>query len=90
MSRAAEKAGANVLSVITPFFAKASQEELYRHYATIAGSVSLPIVLYNIPARTGNALSPATMVGIYQSWKAGDTAAAIKKTVSADVARGLA
>ena len=46
---------------MTPYFAKASQEELYQHYLDVASAVDTPIVLYNIPARTGNALSPATV-----------------------------
>jgi 4-hydroxy-tetrahydrodipicolinate synthase len=57
----AEAAGADVLSVITPSFAAASQDELYEHYKTVAAAVDLPIVLYNIPARTGNAIAPATV-----------------------------
>lgn len=59
MSKMAESLGADILSVITPWFAKASDEELYDHYTAVAKSVKLPIVLYNIPARTGNSLSPA-------------------------------
>lgn len=61
MSKRAEELGADVLSVITPWFAAASQEELYLHYKKVAESVGLPIVLYNIPARTGNSLAPATV-----------------------------
>jgi len=57
----AEAVGADVLSLVTPSFAQASQSELYEHYKTIAESVHLPIVLYNIPARTGNALAPETV-----------------------------
>ena len=53
--------GADVLSIITPSFAAASQNELYEHYKTVAAAVDMPIVLYNIPARTGNALVPATV-----------------------------
>ena len=60
-SRMAEEAGADVVSIITPSFAKASQEELYQHYKKVAESVSIPVLLYNIPARTGNALSPETV-----------------------------
>lgn len=60
MSQAAEKMGADVLSIITPSFAAASQEEIYEHYRKVAASVRIPIVLYNIPARTGNAIRPAT------------------------------
>lgn len=61
MSRMAQEMGADVLSVITPWFAAASQEELIAHYRTVAEAVDMPIVLYNIPARTGNALLPATV-----------------------------
>lgn len=61
LSKKAEELGADVLSVITPSFAAASQEELYCHYRALAESVGLPIVLYNIPARTGNALTPDTV-----------------------------
>lgn len=60
-SRRAQAMGADVLSVITPYFAAASQDELYAHYMEVAAAVDLPIVLYNIPARTGNALTPATV-----------------------------
>ena len=59
MSQMAESLGADVLSVITPWFAKASDEELYEHYYSVAKAVRIPVVLYNIPSRTGNSLSPA-------------------------------
>ena len=61
MSKIAEKLGADALSVITPSFAAASQKELYDHYVTVAKSVDLPIILYNIPPRTGNKLLPETV-----------------------------
>ncbi|MEG7531135.1 MAG: 4-hydroxy-tetrahydrodipicolinate synthase [Hungatella sp.] len=57
----AKSVGADVLSIITPSFAAASQNELYEHYKTVAEAVDMPIVLYNIPARTGNSLAPATV-----------------------------
>lgn len=60
-SKMAQSLGADVLSIITPSFAAASQNELYEHYKTVAEAVDMPIVLYNIPARTGNALAPATV-----------------------------
>ena len=59
MSKEAEKLGADVLSIITPSFAVASQKELQEHYTEVAKHVNTPIVLYNIPARTGNKLSAA-------------------------------
>ena len=61
LSKEAEEIGADVLSVIVPYFAAASQDELYAHYKAVAESVKIPVVLYNIPARTGNALAPATV-----------------------------
>lgn len=61
MSRKAEELGADVLSIITPSFAVASQKELYDHYVEVAKHVDTPIVLYNIPARTGNKLLPQTV-----------------------------
>ena len=62
----AQAAGADVLSIITPSFAAASQDELYAHYKAVAEAVDMPIVLYNIPARTGNALAPATVARLAQ------------------------
>ncbi len=61
MSKRAEELGADVLSIITPSFAVASQKELYDHYCEVAKHVNIPIVLYNIPARTGNKLLPETV-----------------------------
>lgn len=61
LSLKAKEIGVDVLSIITPSFAAASQDELYEHYKEVAKAVDLPIVLYNIPARTGNALAPATV-----------------------------
>ena len=61
MSKRAEEMGADVLSIITPSFALASQKELYDHYCEVAKHVSIPIVLYNSPARTGNKLLPETV-----------------------------
>ena len=49
------------MSIITPSFALASQKELYDHYCEVAKHVNIPIVLYNIPARTGNKLLPETV-----------------------------
>ena len=61
LSKRAEELGADALSIITPSFALASQKELYDHYCEVAKHVNIPIVLYNIPARTGNKLLPETV-----------------------------
>lgn len=61
LSQKAKEIGADVLSVISPYFAAISQTELYMHYAAVAAAVDLPIVMYNMPARTGNNLAPETV-----------------------------
>ena len=61
MSKRAEELGADALSIITPSFALASQKELYDHYVAVAKTVNIPIILYNIPPRTGNKLLPETV-----------------------------
>ncbi len=61
VSKMAKKIGADALSIITPSFASASQDEIYEHFKRIAEEVDIPILLYNIPARTNNAIAPATV-----------------------------
>jgi len=56
----AEKAGADALLVVTPYYNKTSQRGLIRYYTDIADSVSIPIILYNVPSRTGVNIEPAT------------------------------
>ncbi|SHI56490.1 4-hydroxy-tetrahydrodipicolinate synthase [Dethiosulfatibacter aminovorans DSM 17477] len=60
-SNKAKDLGADILSIISPSFAKASQNELYEHFKAVAEGVDMPIVLYNIPARTGNVITPETV-----------------------------
>ena len=61
MSKRAEELGADALSIITPSFALASQKELYDHFVEVAKHVNIPIILYNIPPRTGNKILPETV-----------------------------
>lgn len=61
LSQKAQDAGADVLSIVSPYFVAVSQDDLYRHYSAIAKSVDLPIVLYNMPARTGNNIDYPTV-----------------------------
>jgi 4-hydroxy-tetrahydrodipicolinate synthase len=57
----AKRAGATACLSVNPYYNKPSQEGLYRHFMTLADRVDLPIVLYNIPGRTGITMSPQTV-----------------------------
>lgn len=60
LSQEAEKAGVDGLLIVTPYYNKATQKGLINHYTAIANSVSLPIIMYNVPSRTGVNISPET------------------------------
>ena len=60
LSRYAEKVGADGLLVVTPYYNKTTQEGLIKHYTEIAKNVELPIIMYNVPSRTGVNILPET------------------------------
>lgn len=60
-AKQAQNLGADALLLVTPYYNKTSQQGLIRHFTAIADATNLPIILYNIPGRTGLNLAPATM-----------------------------
>lgn len=60
LGKQVEKLGVDAVSVITPYFVPLKQHELIAHYTAIADALTVPVFLYNIPARTGNTIEPAT------------------------------
>ena len=62
LSTEAEKYGADGLLLVTPYYNKATQKGLFEHYKRIADSVKIPIILYNVPSRTGCNILPQTVV----------------------------
>lgn len=62
LSTEAEKSGADALLLVTPYYNKATQNGLFKHYKTIADSVKIPCILYNVPSRTGCNIAPETVV----------------------------
>ncbi|MDD2957228.1 MAG: 4-hydroxy-tetrahydrodipicolinate synthase [Lachnospiraceae bacterium] len=69
ISLKAKELGADILSIICPYFAAANQNEIYAHYSSIAQAVDLPIVVYNIPPRTGNMVAPDTIGRLAHDFK---------------------
>ena len=60
MSKFAESVGADAVLIVTPYYNKTTQAGLIEHYKTIANSISIPVIMYNVPSRTGLNISPAT------------------------------
>lgn len=69
LSKEAQSVGADALLVVTPYYNKATQKGLIQHYTSIANSVDLPIIMYNVPSRTGCNIQPATAVTLARTCK---------------------
>ena len=67
LAKRSEKAVADGLLVVTPYYNKATQKGLEEYYTTVGNSVDIPIIMYNVPGRTGTNIQPATAVKIAKS-----------------------
>lgn len=62
LSTEAEKYGVDAVLLVSPYYNKATQKGLYKHYKAIADSIKIPVILYNVPSRTGCNILPETVV----------------------------
>ena len=62
LSKEAEQHGVDAVLLVTPYYNKATQNGLYRHFKTVAEAIKIPVILYNVPSRTGCNLLPETVV----------------------------
>lgn len=69
LSQEAEKSGADALLVVTPYYNKATQNGLIAHYTAVAKSVKLPVIMYNVPSRTGCNILPETAAALVKNVK---------------------
>ena len=69
LSQEAEKCGVDGLLIVTPYYNKCTQNGLIEHYTKIAESVDIPIIMYNVPSRTGTNILPATAVKLAKEVK---------------------
>lgn len=82
LSIAAQKAGADAVLVVAPYYNKGNAEGLYRHFASIAEALSIPVIVYNVPSRTGVDIP----VSVYQQLSYIDNIAGIKEA-STDITK---
>lgn len=69
LSKCAEEAGADGLLLVSPYYNKSTQKGLIKHFTAIAEAVTIPILLYNVPSRTGVSIAPSTIVTLCRNVK---------------------
>lgn len=88
LTRHARQVGADAALMVNPYYNKPTQEGLYRHFAAVADAVDIPIVLYNIPGRTGITMAPATVARLAAAHR--NILAVKEATGSLDIASEIA
>jgi 4-hydroxy-tetrahydrodipicolinate synthase len=81
LSRFAEKVGSDAILTVTPYYNKTTQKGLYEHFKAIAASISIPVILYNVPSRTNLNINPDTIKALSEV----DNIAAVKECNLAQV-----
>ncbi|MEI8185686.1 MAG: 4-hydroxy-tetrahydrodipicolinate synthase [Chlorobiaceae bacterium] len=69
LAKNAEKAGASAILSVAPYYNKPSQEGIYQHYKHIAEAVSVPIIIYNVPGRTGSNVAASTILRLARNFE---------------------
>ncbi|OBV29230.1 4-hydroxy-tetrahydrodipicolinate synthase [Helicobacter sp. CLO-3] len=69
LAKFAQKCGADAILCVSPYYNKPTQEGLYQHYKAVANSVEIPLMLYNVPGRTGVNIEPATAIRLFSDVK---------------------
>ena len=67
LSQEADKDGADAVLIVTPYYNKATQKDLIAHYTSVANSIKVPVIMYNVPSRTGCGLNPETIAHLVKN-----------------------
>ena len=68
LTREAEKSGADGALMLSPYYNRPTQEGIYQHYKKVASEVGIPIIVYNIPGRTGSKIEPETLARLVRAY----------------------
>ena len=66
-TKIAEESGADFALIVGPYYNKPTQEGFYRHYQAVADAVDVPLIIYNVPSRTGSNILPETVIRLFEN-----------------------